>query len=181
MDQNIFKDLLDDEINNFESKLDLDLGELLKNLKLSVAVAESITGGMLSQRITTLPGSSDYFLGGIISYHNKLKVGLLGVQADTLRSKSVVSEEVALEMARGLKKLVKSDICISTTGVAGPANQEFFGNIIGRVYLGFIIKDIERVKSFHFSGDRNSVRRQTTSAALNYLRQYLVNEKRRTA
>jgi len=177
MDQNVFKELLDDEINNFESKLDLDLGELLKTLRLTISVAESMTGGMLSQRLTTLPGSSDYYLGGIISYHNKVKVGLLGVQPETIRTKSVVSEEVALEMVRGLKKLIKSDVCISVTGIAGPANQEFFGNIIGRVYIGFIVKNIERVKTFHFTGTRDSIRRQATSAALNYLRQYLINEK----
>ncbi len=177
MDNAIFQNLLDDEINNFESKLDLDIAEKLKLAQLTLSVAESITGGMLSQRISSLAGSSEYFRGGIIAYHNTQKISLLSVKPETIRKYTVISEQVALEMVRGLKKLIRTDLCIATTGIAGPANEEFFGNIIGRVYIAFIVKNVERVKSFHFTGTRDAIRKQTTAVALNYLKIYLQHHK----
>lgn len=175
-EMDLFQNLLDSSTLNFESKLDHEVARLLKDSGLTLTVVESITGGMLSQRITTLPGSSTFFLGGIIAYHNQIKVKLAGVSPVTIKTKSVVSEDVALEMVRGLKKLTQSDLCISTTGIAGPETTLYSESMTGKVYIGFIFEEIEKVKFFQFTGTRDMIRRQTTASALMYLKQYLMNK-----
>lgn len=171
----LFQNILDDSTIHFETNLDFEVAKLMKQSKLMLSVAESITGGMLSQRITTLPGSSSFFLGGIITYHNKLKITLGGVSPTTLKTKTAVSQDVALEMARGVKKITNSDLCISTTGVAGPADHTYSIDMTGTVFLGFVLEGNEKTKAFHFEGNRDLIRRQTTTAALMYLKQYLMN------
>lgn len=173
----LFQELLDSQSIHFDSRLDMEVAKLLRESGLQLAVVESITGGMLSQRLTALAGSSVYFLGGLVTYHTKLKIKLAGVSPVTVREKTVVSEEVALEMVQGLKRMTQADICISTTGVAGPENEVFSSEMTGRIYIGFMIEKFEKVKQFYFSGNREMIRQQTVSAALAYLRQYLVNRK----
>jgi nicotinamide-nucleotide amidase len=173
-----FDDIFEHEKVEFGSKLDFEVADLLKECNLNISVAESITGGMLSERITAMPGSSNYFLGGLICYNNRLKVKLCGVSPVTIRQKGVISAEVAKEMAKGVKKLTDSDIAISTTGVAGPPNHEFSGMMTGKVYMGFIFKDQEKIKLFKFEGSRDTIRKETTGAAFMYLRQYLKNYKK---
>ena len=98
-------------------------GVLAKKLiykKLTISTAESCTGGLIGKRLTDVPGSSTYFLGSITAYSNKLKTGLLGVSENTLQAHGAVSEEVALEMAEGIRNNTHADIGISTTGISGP-------------------------------------------------------------
>ena len=98
-----------------------EVGKLLRSKGLTVSVAESCTGGRLGDMLTDVPGSSDYFIGGVISYGNDAKVSLLGVKPRTLKAKGAVSEEVAIQMAAGVRTKVGADIGIGITGIAGPA------------------------------------------------------------
>ena len=116
------------------------LKEILLAKKLSLSVAESCTGGELSHLITSVSGSSAYFLGGITAYDYRKKIQILKVNDETIHRYTVVSAEVAQEMATGCQQLFSSDIALSTTGVAGP-NTDDFNNEVGRVYYSIRIKD----------------------------------------
>ncbi len=122
------------------------LHDLLIKNNLTLSVAESCTGGALSQLITSVSGASQYFLGSVIPYDYHQKTKILGVNPETIQSKTVVSEEVAQEMTLGLQKLFNTDICLSTTGVAGP-NSDEFNTEKGNVYYSIRVKNVE--KTFH--------------------------------
>ena len=101
--------------------LEAQIGEILQQRGLKLALAESCTGGLVGNRITDVAGSSEYFMGGVISYAYQAKVDLLGVSWETLNSRGAVSQEVVIEMARGARTALKADIAVSISGVAGPA------------------------------------------------------------
>ncbi|WP_448594205.1 CinA family protein [Thermoflexus hugenholtzii] len=105
----------------------------LKERGWRLAVAESCTGGLLSHRLTNVPGSSACFLGGVIAYRNEVKARLLGVQEETLRRFGAVSPQVAREMAEGIRRLLGADLALAITGVAGPEPVE--GQPVGRIYI----------------------------------------------
>lgn len=130
----------DNVIATNEGKIQKILGELLTERKLTISTAESCTGGELARLITSNSGSSYYFLGGIIPYASEKKVKLLSVSPKTISEHTVVSEQVAEEMAFGCQKLFDTDIAVSTTGVAGPGKGED-GNEVGTVYYSIRIKD----------------------------------------
>lgn len=134
----------------------------------TLATAESCTGGGIGEAITAVPGSSAVFKGGIISYTNEIKKGLLGVTDDTLLKVGAVSSQVAEQMAIGARAALKSDIAISVTGLAGPGGDEF-GNPLGTVYVGYADADIVISKKLLFSGDRAQVRTAAKEAALKLL------------
>ncbi len=128
------------------------------NIKLGVA--ESCTGGYISKVITDIPGSSKFFVGGIISYSNEVKVKILGVKSKTLRAYGAVSYETAKEMVKGVRRILKTDISVAVTGIAGPTG----GSIekpVGTVYIGIDIKGGTNVYKYHFKGVRDSVRKQS--------------------
>src|SRR6186713_3311182 len=106
-----------------KTSLETQVGELLHARALKLALAESCTGGLVGNRITDVPGSSTYFLGGVISYAYEAKVDLLGVQWETLNSKGAVSRETVIEMARGARKALNADIAVSVSGIAGPGGS----------------------------------------------------------
>lgn len=120
------------------------LGDVLKSRRKTISVAESCTGGLISEWLTEPPGSSAYYLGGVCSYANEAKVNLLGVRQETLDTVGAVSKETALEMARGAKRIFQSDIALSTTGLAGPdgGTEE---KPVGLVYIGIVADDYEDV------------------------------------
>ena len=152
--------------------LEVSVGELLRQRGLWLAVAESCTGGLIGHLLTNVPGSSDYFLGGVIAYANEAKVGLLGVRQDTLEKHGAVSQETALEMARGVRTAMQAGIGISVTGIAGPSG----GTVekpVGTVWIGLSSNDEEYARHFQWSGNRLSVKKQSAQAALQMLRQYL--------
>lgn len=120
-------------IATHEDKIEKILGELLNERKLNISVSESCTGGELSRLITSNTGSSKYFIGGIVSYATEKKIDILKVNPETIEEFTVVSEQVASEMAKGCQKLFKTDIAVSTTGVAGPGKGED-GKDVGTVY-----------------------------------------------
>ena len=119
------------------------LHDLLISKNLTISTAESCTGGELSHLITSVSGSSNYFLGGICTYQTQKKTEILGVSEDLIKEKTVVSEEVAQAMSLGCQKLFKTDIALSTTGVAGPNSDEFEGEI-GTVFYSVRIKNFEK-------------------------------------
>ncbi len=169
------KHLLGDYIFGFDHQtLEEVIGELLRNKKLSLAVAESCTGGMLGGMITSIPGSSDYFKGGIISYDGEIKEKLLGVPQKTMVKYGQVSEQVAGYMAQGVRKKCNSDIGLSITGIAGPGggNKE---KPVGLVYIALANEQETIVQKHQLRRDRQTIRLRSARRALNMLRLHLIN------
>ena len=138
---------------------------------LTLAVAESCTGGMLGERITNVAGSSDVFIGGVIAYHNDVKREFLGVRQGDLDTFGAVSEKVALQMALGVRDRLGSDIGVAITGVAGPGGGSA-EKPVGLVWIG--VDGSERVaRRIHASGDRGEIRQRATQAALEVVRRML--------
>ena len=147
---------------------------LLKSDKLSLSTAESCTGGLIAKRITDFSGASEVFLGSIVAYSNEIKVNLLNVAQKNLDTHGAVSEEVAVEMASGVRKTLGANIGISTTGVAGPTG----GSIekpVGTVCFGFSINEKTFSCTKRFSGNRKKVRDFAAEFALIKLIEYLKN------
>ena len=134
----------------------------------TIAIAESCTGGLLGHLITQTPGCSDYFLGGVISYDNRIKRSLLGVSQSTLKRFGAVSPQAAREMAQGVCKRFRADIGIGITGIAGPdgGSQE---KPIGLVYIALASGKKTTVKKFRFRGGRSRVKQQAAEKALRFL------------
>ncbi len=146
----------------------------LRSRALTLTVAESCTGGLLGARITARPGSSDYFLGGVVSYANEAKTGLLHVPAGMLAQYGAVSGEVAGAMAEGARDALGADFALSITGVAGPdgGTPE---KPVGLVYVGCAGPQGTRVREGSYPGDRDSVRTFSATAALHLLRTALLS------
>ena len=144
------------------------LVELLKAQGLTCATAESCTGGGVGAAITSVPGSSDVFLGGVISYANAVKEGVLGVSPETLATVGAVSSETAAQMADGVRRLLKADLAVSVTGIAGPGGGSA-GKPVGLVWFGLASKDGVRTERAIFTGDRAAVRAQAVTHALGML------------
>jgi nicotinamide-nucleotide amidase len=155
--------------------LEVLVGELLRQHGLSLAVAESCTGGLIGHRLTNVPGSSEYFLGGVISYANEAKVKLLGVSRATLERHGAVSQETALEMARGTRENLQADIGLSVTGIAGPSGGTP-EKPVGTVWIGLSSANEEYARHFLWPGDRLKIKEQSAHTALELLRQYLQKE-----
>jgi len=145
------------------------VGFLLKKLDLSLSTAESCTGGLIGDRITAVPGSSEYFDRGVITYSNQSKIDLLDVDPSTLEEKGAVSEEIARQMAEGIRKKSGCDISIATTGIAGPSGGSP-EKPVGLVYIALADKFGTVVHKLHFRGERTRIKQQTTQAALNLIR-----------
>ena len=136
----------------------------LKKFKATVAVAESITGGGLGQALTDIAGSSEVFLGGVISYSDESKMKELGVSKSSIKKFTAVSEEVAIEMAESIRKKFKSKYGISTTGVAGPGKA--YGQKAGTVWIGISTPNNTIAIPLSLTGDRKSIRQATIESAL---------------
>ena len=131
----------------------------------TLVTAESLTGGGIGAALTAVSGSSAVYKGGIISYTNEVKHQLLGVPADILEQFGAVSEPVATAMAEGARKVLKADVAVSVTGLAGPGGDDY-GNPVGTVFIGYSDENGTVVKHCLFTGDRESIRNQTIEAAL---------------
>jgi PncC family amidohydrolase len=152
--------------------LEKEVGELLKKLGLTLAVAESCTGGLLAHRITNIPGSSDYFMGGVVAYSNQVKNALLKVSEETLSTHGAVSRETAIQMAKGVRELLGTDIGIGITGIAGPGGATPT-KPVGLVYVALSAPDHEECHQFLWQGHRIQNKRLSTEAALKMLLDYL--------
>jgi PncC family amidohydrolase len=133
--------------------------------KLTLSAAESCTGGMIGAAITAIPGSSDYFKGGVVSYSNELKHNVLGVSQLVLKNKGAVSAETVRQMAKGVMQLCKTDCAISVSGIAGPGGGTK-QKPVGLVYIGIGLGKEVRSFKYNFKGGRGQVRRQAVKAAL---------------
>lgn len=141
------------------------LVENLKSNNKKVATAESCTGGLLAQKITSIPGASEVFDCGVVAYSNEIKTSVLGVNEETLNIYGAVSEQTAGEMATGVIKLSNSDIGVGITGIAGPGGGSA-EKPIGLVYIATATQRDVVTKRFLFDGDRENVREQSTKAAI---------------
>jgi PncC family amidohydrolase len=142
------------------------LGRILRSSGKTLAVAESCTGGLLAGAVTAVPGSSDYFLGGVVAYRDDVKTGALGVPPRLLKSHGAVSFEVAAAMAEGVLERFPADVSIATTGVAGPGGGSR-EKPVGTVWVAVAFRDGVRYSHrFRFRGDRGKVRRETVRACL---------------
>ena len=156
-----------------------EVGVLLVELGLTLATAESCTGGLLAHRITNLPGSSAYYVGGLVTYANEMKETHLGVQPETLLAHGAVSEEAALEMARGARKRMGADVALATTGIAGPGGGTP-EKPVGLVHVALSAADRERCEWHVWSSDsgdgrsdRLANKEKSVDAALGLLLVYL--------
>ncbi len=131
----------------------------------TLATAESCTGGGIGAALTAVPGSSAVFKGGIISYTNEIKRNLMGVNPAILDQFGAVSAPVAEAMADGARRVLRSDIAVSVTGLAGPGGDEF-GNPVGTVFIGYSDEFTTISREYHFAGSREDVRTQAVAAAL---------------
>jgi nicotinamide-nucleotide amidase len=155
-----------------------DVLDLLENKGLKLAIAESLTGGLLCSELVSVPGASNVVLGSVVAYQSGLKSAALGVNSDLLASQGAVDPEVAVQMAEGIRSrfslqlLLPTDkvLGVSTTGVAGPLEQD--GKPVGTVFIAVAgVKGVQ-VWEEHFSGDRAAIRAKTVEAALFNIREY---------
>jgi len=152
--------------------LETEVGTILCQRGLRLALAESCTGGLIGSRITDVPGSSEYFMGGIVAYSYQAKASLLGVSWDTLNAHGAVSRKTVLEMARGVRNALGTDIAVSVSGIAGPGGGTL-DKPVGTTWVGLDAKDGEWAREFHFSGDREQIKSSAADAALQILLDYL--------
>ena len=148
------------------------VGRLLSEKGRTLSVAESCTGGLIGHRLTNVAGSSNYFLGGVVSYSNQSKADMLDVDSKTIDKHGAVSGEAAEEMARGIRERLKSDIGLAVTGIAGPegGSRE---KPVGTVYIGLNSSDQGFSRRYRFWGRRKQVKLNTSMMALDWVRRYL--------
>lgn len=151
-----------------KSETEKEVAHLLTKTGKKIATAESCTGGLIASRLTDVPGSSAYFVAGLITYSNESKVELLGVDQSLLEKKGAVSDEVVEQMAEGVRKDRCTDIGLSTSGIAGPGGgtEE---KPIGTVHMGLSTEKETKSRSFQFGGDREAVKKQTSEKALEWI------------
>jgi PncC family amidohydrolase len=152
--------------------LEENLRDLMQARKLKLACAESCTGGLVSHRITNVPGSSAYFLGGVIAYSYEAKAQLLGVSWDTLNAFGAVSEETVREMALGARTLFDADLAISVSGIAGPGGG-MPEKPVGTTWIGLSARDGEWARHFIWGGDRERNKLDSSTMALQFVVDYL--------
>jgi nicotinamide-nucleotide amidase len=168
------KEILAEKIYGYdEDNLEDAVAKLLINNNMTIATAESCTGGLLAHRLTNISGSSEYMLGGIVSYSNEVKIAKVSVKEETIIAHGAVSEQTVSEMARGIQKKFQSDVGIGITGIAGPTGGTD-EKPVGLVYIGLAIKEKLIVKRFVFLKDRKANKLLSSQTALNMLRLQLL-------
>lgn len=152
---------------------EIQLGQLLSERGLTISVAESFTGGMIGHVITNAPGSSRYFEGGVIAYANEVKMEILGVSEQTLIDHGAVSKATVLEMARGVRAALNTDIGISSSGIAGPEGGSA-QKPVGMAWIGLSASNTEYAEQFLFQGDRLQIKEQGVQTAIQRVIDFLV-------
>ena len=153
-----------------------EVGNLLREKGLTLGVVESATGGLISHRITNVPGSSDYYLGSVTAYSNDVKIRVIGVKGETIGKYGAVSPQVAEEMARGGRELLAVDICLADTGIAGPGGATA-GKPVGLFYIGLSHAAGTSSRQHNLQGDREQNKTAAAEAALSWLKEYLIGLK----
>jgi nicotinamide-nucleotide amidase len=155
------------------------VARVLTENRATIAVAESCTGGLLAERLTNIPGSSSYFLGGVVCYSNELKSALVDVPAELIESKGAVSPEVALALADGIRKRTGATIGVGVTGIAGPGGGTP-EKPVGLVHIGIADERGPRERRFQFPGDRERIRMHASQTALDSVRRYFLYPRNRS-
>lgn len=163
-----------------EKSIQYQLIEALKKRKITLAVAESLTGGLISAKICEVSGTSQVFLEGIISYSNESKITRLGVDPSVLKKFSAVSEAVAMEMAEGVRSNLKADLGLSSTGVAGPDPYDDCGNPRGLFYIGVSYKGQTRAQAYQIEGSREYIREEAANQALSVALSIISEEEKKS-
>ncbi|SHK11604.1 competence/damage-inducible protein A [Rhodothermus profundi] len=156
--------------------LEVVVGKLLRRLGATVAVAESCTGGHLADCITNVSGASTYFRGGVVAYDNAVKVEVLGVAPELLAREGAVSEAVAIQMARGVRKRLGAQVALATTGIAGPTGGTP-DKPVGTVWIGLADDQVAFAQRYFLPDDRKRFKQRATAAALDLLRRHLLQQK----
>lgn len=154
--------------------IEVTIGILLRQRGLKLALAESCTGGLVADRITNIPGSSEYLLGGIVAYAYEAKVALLGVSWDTLHAYGAVSRETVLEMAQGARKALDADLAVAISGIAGPGGG-MPGKPVGYTWFGLSAAEKSWARNFTWNADRRANKAASAEAALQFVLDYLQN------
>ena len=157
-----------------DSDLETTLGRIARENGLTLSCAESCTGGMIAHMITSVPGSSGYFLGSVTSYAIAVKEKVLGVPGEVIEKNGVVSSEVAAAMAEGVRRLTGSDYAVSTTGLAGPSGDEF--NPVGTVWIGVAGPRGSKTVKYVYKNDRKRNIERFAASALNFLRLFILED-----
>lgn len=157
-----------------ETTLQQVVGELLRKKGMTISTAESCTGGLVASLLTSVPGSSDYFLGSVVSYAYSVKENVLGVSPDIIGRYGAVSPECAAAMADGVRRLTGSDFAVSTTGNAGPAASE--NKDVGLVWVGISSEYGTQTMDFHFHNDRIRNRERFAASALDAVRKFIIHQ-----
>ena len=152
-----------------------NIGKLLRDQKKTLAVAESCTGGLLGSLITDVPGSSDYFLGGIIAYHDRVKITGLGVKREVLEKYGAVSPQVAASMAKNIRKKLGASLGVGITGIAGPAGGSKT-KPVGLVYIAVSGTKNVLIEKKLFRGTRQKIKVLAAGKALDLLRFFLMSD-----
>ena len=155
-----------------DNYLEVIVGRLLRHREMTLAVAESCTGGLISHLITNVPGSSAYYQGSITAYSSEVKERILHVCHDTILHYGAVSEQTALEMAQGVRRAFRADVGLSVTGIAGPDGGRP-GKPVGLVFVALSAPDGDWVERHVWRGDRMENKKSSAQAALDMLRRYL--------
>ena len=170
------RELLGDRVYGVDVKnLESVVLDLLKEKGKTLGAAENCTGGLIAKRLTDIPGASSVFHGGIVSYVNQVKAGVLNVPQDLLENYGAVSEPVARAMAEGARRALGTDLAVAVTGVAGP-DPDDRGNEVGLVYVAFTDGTDTRVQALHLGTSRARVRTMAANHALDLVRLYLLGE-----
>ncbi len=154
--------------------LEEEVGELFRQKGLTLGVVESATGGLISHRITNVPGSSDYYKGSVTAYSNEVKIKVIGVKEGTINQYGAVSYQVAEEMAQGGRKALAVDICLADTGIAGPTGATPV-KLVGLFYIGLSHQGGTFSRKHNFSGNREQNKHRAAEAALSCLKEYLLS------
>ncbi len=158
------------------TSLEHEVGTILRQKGLTLGLVESATGGLISNLITNVPGSSDYYKGSITAYSNQAKINLVGVREETLKKYGAVSSQVAKEMAQGGRRALDVDICLADTGIAGPAGATK-GKPVGLFYIGLSHQSVTYSRKHNFYGNRRQTKKAAAESALSWLKEYLLDLK----
>jgi nicotinamide-nucleotide amidase len=156
--------------------IEAEICELLKQKNLTFGTVESATGGLIANRITNVPGASDSFKGSVVSYSNEIKANVVGVEWAALTTHGAVSKQVAEQMAAGGRNLLKVDICVADTGIAGPGGDTP-GKPVGLFYIGLAHKGGAENRMHIFKSDRIGNKDQAAETALQWVKEYLTGLK----
>lgn len=172
----IFSDVLDQELDTDYLS---EFSTYLSANNLTIAVIESITGGGIARKLVEAPGCSSYFLGGVVAYHQQLKIKYGLVRPKTIAEHGLVSASVTEEMAIGIKKMTKSDLSIASTGIAGPKNDMYSTDQSGTLFLSWNFHDKIKTKRYKLEGGRNDVIDKAVFIALSMGLRFLKNDMRK--